>query len=676
MRPAISVCVPTYNGVKYLRECLDSILVQSFENFEVIIVDDQSIDATFDLAQEYVARNARIRLFRNPRNLGMVGNWNRCLDLAEGDWIKYLFQDDRIVPHCLEHLFKESRPDVPLTVCQRDFLFDDVSATVREGYENLLSNFQVAKMFPDAGHISAERFCNASIDHLAVNFIGEPTAVMFHRDVPERFGWFNPEFIQICDFEYWARIASHTGFIAVPDTLASFRVHAQSTTAANGALRHFRTEVIDPLLLLYEFAYDRRFAPLRRVSRGRGVNLRRIVAEKAYGARTVAERDARDPLIDDPGPLNEWASLIVRYPNLKRSVYTDLYKMRDGLDRHVRWRFRREQHRLHNKDDFKVPVMVIVDMQPDEFFIDRKCPVPWTGYEAIYEFLKSARSKIARATGSAVAYLWTVRMDPQVAETYGAPDWVTRHYEKEIHDCQSNGDEIGIHTYAYRWDNTINNWLVDYGNQAWVNYCVESSFLTFRKVFGSDCRSFRFGDSWMNSETMRLVKELGAEFDLTLEPGQEPWPALFRRKPFSGRWPDLRVIPVTPYHPDSIDFSKSDPFRDDGIWVIPLSAAPMIEQSGRRRGREQLARQVKYQTLNLACEPEIFFFIANDVLTYLDRPYLTLIAKSAIGSYPRLLRNMKINLSHIVRHPMTRHFVFCTPAEAMRRLKTKSTENR
>ena len=96
MIPTISVCVPVYNGTKYLRECLDSILVQSFENFEVIIVDDQSTDATFDLAQEYPAQDARIRPFRNPHNLGMVENWNRCLDLASAEWIKFVFQDDLI----------------------------------------------------------------------------------------------------------------------------------------------------------------------------------------------------------------------------------------------------------------------------------------------------------------------------------------------------------------------------------------------------------------------------------------------------------------------------------------------------------------------------------------------------------------------------------------------------
>ena len=96
MKPPISVCVPTYNGMKYLRECLDSILVQSFENFEVIIVDDQSADGSVDLLSEYAAQDERIRVFRNPQNLGLVGNWNRCLDLASAEWIKFVFQDDLI----------------------------------------------------------------------------------------------------------------------------------------------------------------------------------------------------------------------------------------------------------------------------------------------------------------------------------------------------------------------------------------------------------------------------------------------------------------------------------------------------------------------------------------------------------------------------------------------------
>jgi len=77
MRPTISVCVPTYNGVKYLPECLESILSQSLDSFEVLVVDDHSNDGTFDLVQEYAARDRRVHLLANPDNLGLVGNWNR-----------------------------------------------------------------------------------------------------------------------------------------------------------------------------------------------------------------------------------------------------------------------------------------------------------------------------------------------------------------------------------------------------------------------------------------------------------------------------------------------------------------------------------------------------------------------------------------------------------------------
>lgn len=668
MTPAVSVCVPTYNGTKYLRECLDSILVQSFEHFEVIVADDQSCDGTFDLAQEYASRDGRVRLFRNPENLGLVGNWNRCLDLAQGEWIKYVFQDDRIVPQCLENLLKQSRRDVPLTVCQRDCLFDGVSAAVREAYEKLLAVYRLAELFPGLAHVPAELFCVACVKHLAVNFIGEPTAVMFHRDVPRRFGRFNPDFIQLCDFEYWARIASHTGFVSVPETLASFRVHRDSATANNEEIRYFRSDAIDPLLLIYQYVYDVRFAPVRKMARGLGVNLRRIVAERAHQTASLARRDARDPLIADPGPQEAWLAIVSRYPELERSLYANVHKIREGLDRHVVWRFRNDSFRRQKQHTAKVPIVVTVDIEPDAFFTDRNRPVPWSGYERVYEFLSSVRARLASATGLPAKFFWTLRMDPQIADTYGAPDWAARHYAKAIQDCVIQGDEFGVHTHAYRWDSPRRNWVVDHGNQPWVDHCVISSFESFRKVFGEDCRSFRFGDGWMSNETMQLVEKLGADFDLTLEPGQEPRLAVFPDKPFTGSLPDLTAIPVHPYRPDRSDFRKSDPVRNDGIWIIPLSAGPVSEDFALVTTDGKQTKKRRYQTLNLACEPEQFRQIMHNVLTTLDRPYLTLVTRSDIGSCPRMLRNLKVNFSNIIRHPMVKQFVFCTPADAMARL--------
>src|SRR5579863_4981502 len=101
-KPVISICIPTYNGEKYLSECLYHVLNQTYSNFEVIICDDCSTDNTTEIINSYQQKDNRIKIFRNERNLGLCGNWNRCVEHSSGKWIKFIFQDDWMNDNCLE----------------------------------------------------------------------------------------------------------------------------------------------------------------------------------------------------------------------------------------------------------------------------------------------------------------------------------------------------------------------------------------------------------------------------------------------------------------------------------------------------------------------------------------------------------------------------------------------
>src|SRR5690606_18559170 len=151
----------TYNGARYLRECLDGIVSQTFGDFEVVIVDDASRDDTLDIVNEYAARDTRFRLYRNEQNRGLVGNWNRCLELAEGEWIKFVFQDDTIDCRCLETLLARSPAEVPLTACLRTFIYEDLDPETQASLERFLKEQSLAALFPDGGYVSAARFCRA-----------------------------------------------------------------------------------------------------------------------------------------------------------------------------------------------------------------------------------------------------------------------------------------------------------------------------------------------------------------------------------------------------------------------------------------------------------------------------------------------------------------------------------
>jgi glycosyltransferase involved in cell wall biosynthesis len=261
MKPFVSICIPTYNGAKYLRESLDSVLAQTFTDFEVLLVDDQSSDETLSIAQEYAAKDNRICVKQNERNLGLVGNWNRCIELAQGEWIKFVFQDDLIAPECLEKMLVASKPDSSIICCLRNFIFE---AGTPEHVQHFFKNREsLEKLFPESTQISASDYCKAVLKQIDDNFVGEPTVVMLRRNVFYKFGTFNPHLIQLCDLEFWSRVAIHTGIIYVPETLATFRVHNNATTAKNHSGRRYRTSALDPLILLHDFALHPNYAPLR-----------------------------------------------------------------------------------------------------------------------------------------------------------------------------------------------------------------------------------------------------------------------------------------------------------------------------------------------------------------------------------------------------------------------------
>jgi glycosyltransferase involved in cell wall biosynthesis len=112
--PDISVVVPAYNAAPYLPAALDSILQQSFQSFEIVVIDDCSKDSTWAVIQQYAARDQRIRPYRNERNLGIAGNRNKGVSLATGRYIAWQDADDISLPTRLEKQFRflEEHPEV------------------------------------------------------------------------------------------------------------------------------------------------------------------------------------------------------------------------------------------------------------------------------------------------------------------------------------------------------------------------------------------------------------------------------------------------------------------------------------------------------------------------------------------------------------------------------------
>jgi glycosyltransferase involved in cell wall biosynthesis len=115
--PRVSIGVPVYNGENYLQEALDSLLNQTYEDFEIILSDNASTDKTREIAESFAARDPRIRYFRNEENLGAARNYNLVFELARGDYFKWAAHDDLCGPELLEQCVSVLDGDPSIVLC-------------------------------------------------------------------------------------------------------------------------------------------------------------------------------------------------------------------------------------------------------------------------------------------------------------------------------------------------------------------------------------------------------------------------------------------------------------------------------------------------------------------------------------------------------------------------------
>lgn len=117
-QPLISVIVPVYNAERYLPECLDSLLVQTYQNFELLLVDDGSPDKCWEILQQYAAQDARVRIFRKE-NGGVSAARNFGLQQAKGEYIGFVDSDDFVAPQYLEWMYRAlQQTNTELAVCE------------------------------------------------------------------------------------------------------------------------------------------------------------------------------------------------------------------------------------------------------------------------------------------------------------------------------------------------------------------------------------------------------------------------------------------------------------------------------------------------------------------------------------------------------------------------------
>lgn len=238
LQPAVSICIPTYNGAKYLEEALQSVEIQTFRDFEVVISDDNSKDETMDIIQKFKDRNEfHVEVLHHvPSTIG--ANWNHAILHAKGEFIKLLFQDDLLESDCLEKMVKVAQnPDIGMVVSKRKIIETNLSE-LHKDWKILYSDLQVGlKIQWDEPMSGKEVMRQKNFFYGPTNRIGEPPAVLFPKKITSVLGLFDEELNQSLDIEYWLRILQRYDVVFLKEELVSFRLHADQASMTNKALK-------------------------------------------------------------------------------------------------------------------------------------------------------------------------------------------------------------------------------------------------------------------------------------------------------------------------------------------------------------------------------------------------------------------------------------------------------
>ena len=211
--PLVSICIPAYNQFDYIAHTVQSAIHQNYNNKEIIIIDDNSMDGTWEKLQEF-SNYKEVILIKNESNLGIGGNWNKCIEKASGDYIKFFLGDDIIYPGCIYEMVQVAlkHRDAGLIFSSRDFLLSDLSPD-KMNINKIKYLLELSKRQKTIFEISEQRNGilqgNEILDMMfptCMNIIGEPSNVLIKSNVFREVGFFDPSFKQLIDVEMWMRI--------------------------------------------------------------------------------------------------------------------------------------------------------------------------------------------------------------------------------------------------------------------------------------------------------------------------------------------------------------------------------------------------------------------------------------------------------------------------------------
>lgn len=216
MAPLVSVCLPIYNGDRFLKVAIESVLSQTLTDYELIICDDCSSDDSLKIASEF--SDPRIKIYKNGKNLGLVGNWNRCISYAHGKYVKLMMQDDFLHPDALAKQVELLEMYPQASICIGN------TSVINEKDEIVVER----NRFKNDGVISGIKFAKKTLR--GRNLYCEPPNVMFRKELMEKVGPIDDSFTYAPDWDYCLSMSS-IGDVAYTSTkIMDFRISDNSET--------------------------------------------------------------------------------------------------------------------------------------------------------------------------------------------------------------------------------------------------------------------------------------------------------------------------------------------------------------------------------------------------------------------------------------------------------------
>ena len=208
--------MPAYNAEKYISEAIESILNQTFKDFEFIIINDGSTDSTPNIIDKYARLDKRIIVLNNEKNLNIAESRNRGVEIAKGKYIATMDSDDRALPDRLKN--------------QLEFLESNKGIAISIGNINIMDGkgvFQYTRNYP-----VADKDIRSKVYRF--NPFPNPT-IMCRREVYEKNGKYNNAYVPIDDFDFWLRAGTQFKFGNCGNIVLDYRVASKS--ASHGKIR-------------------------------------------------------------------------------------------------------------------------------------------------------------------------------------------------------------------------------------------------------------------------------------------------------------------------------------------------------------------------------------------------------------------------------------------------------